>query len=456
MAIGGVEIGQELLNVPMGDMIRSMALAIADAQLRLNKNSMMVAEFMSGQRVLRDPQTGQLLNDRRQESTDPVEVPVVIDSRVYFGFDIVGGERVPKKVSMMELGFAPTFYQFVDTIIEVKISVTITGVESNERSQKGVNRTEVRKSSSRGSWSWWWWGGGHSRSSQSQVTVEPVDAKKSTVYQYSAEGSSLLRTKLVPIPTPAVLDERIRWVMEQERLWAEEQRNLETPFKETLGGLWFNGFDTCVTLDPALTGKLKNDAGFTVEAFIKVDNFNNDDETILGNDGPFNKNKAMHLALRDCRGYLGFYGNDLKGTTILSKDVWYHVAFRYTKNGGQQAIFIDGSLEAVSKGHDAYAGDQALNIGRWGKRHYFNGYMDEVIIWSKPLPVNDIKASSRKENRFDPARKQDLLAYYKLDQYYEKKDRKIVEGGDPLKVINQANAGTYDGTVSDNPRWTRQ
>ena len=32
MAIGGLNLGQELLNVPMGDMIRSIALAIADAQ----------------------------------------------------------------------------------------------------------------------------------------------------------------------------------------------------------------------------------------------------------------------------------------------------------------------------------------------------------------------------------------------------------------------------------------
>ena len=50
MAIGGVNLGQELLNVPMGDMIRSIALAIADAQWALDKSSMVVTELMSGQR----------------------------------------------------------------------------------------------------------------------------------------------------------------------------------------------------------------------------------------------------------------------------------------------------------------------------------------------------------------------------------------------------------------------
>ena len=37
-----------------------------------------------------------------------------------------------------------------------------------------------------------------------------VSASFSSKYQYSAEGSSLMRTKLVPIPPPALLEERIR------------------------------------------------------------------------------------------------------------------------------------------------------------------------------------------------------------------------------------------------------
>ena len=47
-------IGQELLNVPMGDMIRQMAFAIADAQVQLDESSLRVAEMMSGRRIERD------------------------------------------------------------------------------------------------------------------------------------------------------------------------------------------------------------------------------------------------------------------------------------------------------------------------------------------------------------------------------------------------------------------
>jgi len=41
-------IGQELLNVPMGDMIRDMAFAIADAQMRLDEKSIEVTQMLGG------------------------------------------------------------------------------------------------------------------------------------------------------------------------------------------------------------------------------------------------------------------------------------------------------------------------------------------------------------------------------------------------------------------------
>jgi hypothetical protein len=50
--------------------------------------------------------------------------------------------------------------------------------------------------------------------SSSFVSTSQVNASYSQKYSYSAEGSSLLRTKLVPIPPPAILEERIRQQME--------------------------------------------------------------------------------------------------------------------------------------------------------------------------------------------------------------------------------------------------
>ncbi len=376
MAIDNINVGQELLNVPMGDMIRSMAFAIADSQWQLDKASIRVAELMSGQQLLRHPATGELMdtdgrplkavampdgrmvnpdvlqltaNDKGQitaegnkeieeaakaylqeekqplPSTDPpnyeTEVdkylagisdaarrsikeaawkerkigakaageaekrrellrekaaaappvtPRVTDSRVFFGYtymperdaagkiiylnrknpeDPDGDEidvpqmiRVPKRVSMMELGFTPTFYQFVDTIIEVKLAIKktretvetrTTRETSTENTEKDLTVAETTKTRTSTGWhGWWWWGYHHSSEKtetkhkkvgkQETTRATSVDASYSSKYGYSVEGSSLLRTKLVPVPPPAILEDRIRQVMESELDYQEQ------------------------------------------------------------------------------------------------------------------------------------------------------------------------------------------------------------------------------------------
>src|SRR5690349_3458671 len=116
----GRSIGQDLLNVPMGDMIRQMAMAIAEAQLALDESGVRQAELMSGRVVLRGP-TGGFID----ESGNPSSTPHFYDSLVYFGYrrSADGQTTTPERVSMMELGFTPTFYQFIETLIEVKIAI---------------------------------------------------------------------------------------------------------------------------------------------------------------------------------------------------------------------------------------------------------------------------------------------------------------------------------------------
>lgn len=216
MAIGGVSVGQELLNVPMGDMIRSIALAIADAQWALDKSSMVVTELMSGQRLLRDLETGELMDAAGKRTG----TPTIIDSRVYFGYVYDDDHnRVPTKMSMMELGFVPTFYQFVDTIIEVKIAVTIQAAteattSASQNTTDVANRTAYTYQYSGN----WWYSGGVSTSVSRGTTVSTsqVNAGYANRYNYSVEGSSLLRTKLVPVPPPPVLEDRIRQLMQME------------------------------------------------------------------------------------------------------------------------------------------------------------------------------------------------------------------------------------------------
>lgn len=252
-----MSIGQELLNVPMGDMIRQMAMAIADAQFALDRSSIMVAEMMGGQRLLRDDEgnlvdyDGQPLSALRDEDGNPVynengELtyaegygPRVIDSRVQFGYsyepasDTTPWEngaakvvRKPKMVSMMELGFTPTFYQFVDTLIEVKITIKMTREVERTAHTTSTDTTTTKanvQSQKVSSWSGRGRGAGSrskSKGTVDQVVVSSVDGTYSSKYSYSAEGASVLRTKLVPVPPPGILEERIRDLMETEREYA--------------------------------------------------------------------------------------------------------------------------------------------------------------------------------------------------------------------------------------------
>ena len=233
-----MSIGQELLNVPMGDMIRQMAFAIAEGQMKLDANSIDTAEMMGGLKIVYDDEGK----------------PTFDDSRIFFGYDLMtiaqaeaymaadvglsGGDttamigklreldgvptnadkaktliRVPTRVSMLELGFSPTFYQFVDTIIEVKIAIKITRSYESTRTVKTGSQTNTKTGSGGGLFGALF---GGKKTDETTVSTSQVDATYSSKYSYSAEGSSLLRTKLVPLPPPPILEERIRRQLDED------------------------------------------------------------------------------------------------------------------------------------------------------------------------------------------------------------------------------------------------
>lgn len=185
-------VGTELLEVSFGQLVGSMGQGIADAQLRLDMVSMQLAQMMSGRDY-----TLLVMDENGYFRLDENHRPVTIDMpavRVAFGGD---------EYSLLELGFTPTFYQFVDTIIEVKVSVSITRETAATRSTLDVD-TQLGL------------GGNLITGFTAGLKVSTVSASFASKYQYSAEGSSLLRTKLVPVPPPAILQERMRRLVERE------------------------------------------------------------------------------------------------------------------------------------------------------------------------------------------------------------------------------------------------
>ena len=174
-------IGQELLDVPFPEMIKSMGVAIAQAQFELDNTSLRLARMMAG-----EPYDVPNPTDDDPNATKSVTAMVKFDG---------------KDFSLMELGFTPTFYQFVDTIIEIKVSLSMS-----QEVQSGFSTTTVQTEME----------GGHAIFyAKTAAKASTVSASYASKYQYSAEGSSLLRTKLVPVPPPAILQERIRQMIEK-------------------------------------------------------------------------------------------------------------------------------------------------------------------------------------------------------------------------------------------------
>lgn len=167
-------------DLPFAELVHSLASAVAEAQARMDQSSLMVAEMMSGQRVLRDEAGRPIGLDGQPSAT-----AVLLDSRVYFGAREVNGERVPHKLSMMELGFTPTFYQFIDTVIEVRVALRISRQQSVSASGAPG---EVRYS----------------------LRGAPIDATYTTNYNYNLEAAALFKTKIAPVPAPPLLEERVR------------------------------------------------------------------------------------------------------------------------------------------------------------------------------------------------------------------------------------------------------
>ena len=262
-----MSIGQELLNVPMGDMIRQMAFAIADGQAKLDESSINSAEMMGGLSTVYDAEGNVSFDDSRvffgyeyMTLAEAVAYAIIDDAVTgtvnegqavklldlikkvakLHDIDIDDVEkvgdlkpeqrafeiRVPVRHSMMELGFAPSFYQFVDTIIEVKIAIKITREREYSHSRldtgSSVDNASRRKRS--------FWGGRNDASHTRSVTTSQVDATYANKYSYAAEGASILRTKIVPVPIPTALEDRVQSFMQAEaarRTAALARRNKE-------------------------------------------------------------------------------------------------------------------------------------------------------------------------------------------------------------------------------------
>lgn len=141
--------------------------------------------------------------------------------------------------------------------------------------------------------------------------------------------------------------------------------------------------------DPENYG-LRN-SSFTVSCFVKfTEILEFGDNAILGN-YESGYRRGLHLILRSGHPYFGLWANDFISERLLDPNIWYHIAWRYILETGEQAIFLDGEFIGGSDGHPPFSGTGDIHLGSaLSSGASLRGYIDNLYVWDRPLGIEEI------------------------------------------------------------------
>lgn len=189
-----MSVGQDLLDTPFPEMVQNLAFAIARGQMALDRSSMETTRQLAREKVKIIEEIHEVIEPEFRT----VDVDIadgdggrIRETIVVTGARVTSDSTDPVDYTLLQAGLFPTFYQFTESIIEVKMSI----------SQKSSSSRELEAGASlsvQGGWG-----------PVSVAFAAHVNYKNSNTYSYSAEGSSLLRTTLKPVPPPSRLTPRI-------------------------------------------------------------------------------------------------------------------------------------------------------------------------------------------------------------------------------------------------------
>jgi hypothetical protein len=154
-----MSVGQELLDVPLPDMVTKLALGIAAAQRALDENSVVTAKALAEEKI---------------------DVVLGLTETIEDGGKVTISKPETVEMSLLQVGLNPTFYQFAETTIEVTMDIKTT--TSTETSVK----VSAEAKAGFGMWS-------------ASVRVDVAHNRK---FQKEVHGTSRLFVKMMPVPPP--------------------------------------------------------------------------------------------------------------------------------------------------------------------------------------------------------------------------------------------------------------
>lgn len=174
-------IGQDLLDIPFAELLRNLAFAIAEGQLELDRSSIQTLQYLVSENVNIIPEIAEIIEPAVRTVTisgagGPEDIAVT-------GASVRASGAEPVTMNLLQAGLLPTFYQFTEATVEVKLSISMKRVGTRETS--GAGRLGLRT-------------GGY----RTLAFGSSVNFRTSNTYSYSAQGASVLRATMKPVPPP--------------------------------------------------------------------------------------------------------------------------------------------------------------------------------------------------------------------------------------------------------------
>lgn len=138
------------------------------------------------------------------------------------------------------------------------------------------------------------------------------------------------------------------------------------------------------------------------------------------------------------------------GTTSLSADTWYHVAFT-AKNSGNMRLYVNGVEEgsAAAIGTMWAGGTRYIVAGaNASTANYFDGKIEGLCWWNKELTATEVAALAASRVHYHPTQIQpsSIRWYHPQDDFA---DGATVTGAG--SIVDRNNLNTRPGTPSGSP-----
>ena len=167
-------VGAELAEVPIGDLIGQLARGIADGQRALDRSSIDALIQLAKTPIAVIPEITEVISAQPRSVAVSGGAPVMVT-----GVRVSASASEPIVMSALQAGILPTFYQFTEAVIEVKLSLQMR--QTTESDEDGTRRL--------GMW----------------LFASNVNFTTKNTYSYAADAACSVHATLRPVPPPSRL-----------------------------------------------------------------------------------------------------------------------------------------------------------------------------------------------------------------------------------------------------------